>query len=198
MWKFSPWLTRLLWTHFQDQNQNQTHLNNSKSHIKIVGPTRLNACVVYLSNTLWILELHHNRIFSKFSTFSSKVNHGQIWSNLVNQTSKSLWINSKFSSCSSDMIYILLNIWSRLYLWVYYSSSLFWCVIFWFCSRAGRMITSFNLSKLASTYSKHNIIIARGISSLGASLFLLFGIICYLILLIDQLIKLITMLVIAQ
>ena len=60
---------------------------------------------------------------------------------------KSFQFNSlgfNFSSDRSDLIFLRLNLGFIQYLAIYCSTSYFWCVIFQFRSRGGRMITSLN------------------------------------------------------
>ena len=53
-------------------------------------------------------------------------------------------LDFNFSSDRSDPIFLLLNLGSIQSLAIYCSTSYFWCVIFRFRSRGGRMITSLN------------------------------------------------------
>ena len=112
-------------------------------------------------------------------------------------------LHFNFSFDHSDLIFILLNLGSIQSLTLNYFTSYFWCVIFRFRSRGGRMITSLNWilthleSYLLGASGSHLMtsLITWGISSLGASCSPSFWHLCHLLHLLISWSKLITFLI---
>ena len=166
-------------------------------HFHILGPQR--ARMLVQSAFFWysrILEILSPQFDSIDFNFSS--DHSDLIFILLNlgfnfSSDRSdlifilLNLGFNFSSDRSDPIFLLLNLGSIQYLAIYCSTSYFWCVIFRFRSRGGRMITSLNwisthLNLIAwGIWFPSYVLVTWGISSLGASCSPSFWHLCHLL-----------------
>ena len=114
----------LFWIYFRDRNRHLTHLSAPNRRFIILDTN----ATEFLCSPLFFWCFGIPEILSP--QFNS--------------------LDFNLSSDRSDLIFLLLNLGFIQYLAIYHSISYFWCVIFQFRSRGGRMITSLNWSSTQS------------------------------------------------